>query len=1180
MIRAVLFCAMLMSASLMTPFAHASLPPSTDAAKTARIRPIPTPQFRYYGVADGLPSSFVYTMAQDARGVIWMGTNNGLVRFDSAHFRVFRHDPRQAHSLPANDVSALLVDHRQRLWVGGEGTGLNLYRPATGDFRTWRHKDGDPDSLAGDDVGALAEGKDGSIWVSVYTKGLDRLRPDGHIEHFRHRSGDPQSLSSDIVLSLHVAEDGSVLVGSLRGLDRVQPNGHIEHISFIGLKQAPRVWSVDRLGKQCYLSTSKGLFVLGGDEEARPAYVGVTQQHPIFSMTASEDGSLWLGMSDGMVWVGANGRHRRFPLHQDAPDTAPGALVLKIMVDQEGGLWAATRDNGVAYLGPNWRQFSVFRHRPGSADSIATNRVISLGHWQGRLFVGGQDGVLDSIDLATGKVKHFRTDLGHEGVTGLADAGHDALWVGHTNGLSLYRGGRMHAVNPSRMRDGVNRIVVDAGGNAFVSMTSGGVVRVDRTTLKVRAIGTRDGTTADRDVTKLAYHAGRVWRSSMGGLARLNARGDEFVDVPGVGPGRIFSFAFGAKGLWVVRQDALEHYRLESDGDAIRDDVIGLAEGWPEISVVDMARGAGGRIWMISRTGLWSYSPVSRTFHSYGVEDGLPDPEFIARRLLHMPDGSLFAGTIRGVVGWNPRDMHNKAHAPRLMLTRITVKRDGHLHAMPVDGHALHLRWNDRELHVAVQALSYLDPSRNHYRFHLQGLDSGWVDTGNRGERDFTGLSHGDYTLRIQASGPGDVWAGLPPLSIQVDRPPWLTWWAWTIYAMLVVLLFYAVLHLVRRRIEQRHRMQLAERERAMAEQASAAKTSFLATLGHEIRTPMTGVLGMAELLLRSPLQTRQREYAEAIQRSGTLLLRLVNEALDMARIEAGRLELDVAAFDPRDVLGDVLQLERAVAGDKGLTLASRMGENVPVQVRGDALRIKQILLNLVNNALKFTASGGVELAMDWVDNGLAITVSDTGPGISDKDRKRLFQRFEQADSPQRSSGSGLGLAICRELTQLMDGRCELVESSARGSTFRVWLPLPVVEAEPVAAADETTAGESWNLLLIEDDATVAGVIQGLLEASGHRVRRAPDGLAGLAELENGRFDALLLDLDLPGLDGFGVARMLRDRETDTRLPIIAITARSGGDEEERARAAGMDGFLRKPVSGAQLQAALAALLD
>jgi CheY-like chemotaxis protein len=236
------------------------------------------------------------------------------------------------------------------------------------------------------------------------------------------------------------------------------------------------------------------------------------------------------------------------------------------------------------------------------------------------------------------------------------------------------------------------------------------------------------------------------------------------------------------------------------------------------------------------------------------------------------------------------------------------------------------------------------------------------------------------------------------------------------------------------------------------------------------------------------------------------------------------------------------------------------------------------VLLNLANNASKFTEPGQVTLRATSTTEGLLLSVSDTGPGIPEASQARLFQRFEQADGPQRRAGSGLGLAICRELVDMMGGSVELESRVGHGSTFRVRLPLPQPEGGDVPTLSDD--GGSHRLLLVEDDTIVAAVIRGLLEREGHSLVHVVNGLAALAELAHSDFDAVLLDLDLPGVDGFQIARLIRQREpAGEHLPIIAVTARSGGRDEAHTREAGMDCFLRKPVTGEQLVAALARVI-
>jgi signal transduction histidine kinase/CheY-like chemotaxis protein len=440
------------------------------------------------------------------------------------------------------------------------------------------------------------------------------------------------------------------------------------------------------------------------------------------------------------------------------------------------------------------------------------------------------------------------------------------------------------------------------------------------------------------------------------------------------------------------------------------------------------------------------------------------------------------------------------------------------------------------------------------------------------------------------------VWSAPPlELGIHVAAPWWSTGWARVGFGAAGLLLFSLAALAYRTQLRRRHAQQLAQRQFEWTQRASEAKSSFLATLGHEIRTPMTGVLGMTELLLRTPLAERQRDYAASIQRSGELLLRLVNDALDLARIEAGRLELEDAPVDLPALLQEVAQFQRALALQKGLALEATVVADAPRRVRGDALRLQQILLNLTNNAIKFTEHGRVELRLEsgTPETACVFEVRDTGPGLSQEQAARLFRRFSQADgvqTAQRYGGSGLGLAICQELAHAMGGTVQVRSAPGEGTCFRVALPLPVLPDDTAVGPDAAGLGADApsdaaavlppsprRLLLVEDDATVAAVVEGLLAAQGHDVTHAAHGLAALTALSTATYDAALLDLDLPGLSGPDLARVIRSR--DYRLPLLAITARTDPEAEPQARAAGMQGFLRKPVSGATLGQALAELL-
>ncbi len=497
------------------------------------------------------------------------------------------------------------------------------------------------------------------------------------------------------------------------------------------------------------------------------------------------------------------------------------------------------------------------------------------------------------------------------------------------------------------------------------------------------------------------------------------------------------------------------------------------------------------------------------------------------------------------------------------------------------------LQEGDRDLHVVARLLSFSDTDANTYRFRLSGYDPDWVDVGASGERLFSHLPSGHYTLEMQARTADKVWSKVIALRFRVLPPWWRSPWGLAMLAVLAVLALWRASYLYRRRLRRRNAWQLALHKQELAEQASLAKTRFLATLGHEVRTPMTGVLGMSELLLATPLDPKQRGYTDSIRRAGAHLLRLVNDALDLARIEAGRLELDQQPFDLGQLIVELEAMMAPMVHSRGLAFALDNAMPAAVTANGDATRVRQILLNLLNNAIKFTDHGSVTLRVAPLHDRQVVRfeVADTGPGINVEQQARLFQRFEQADGARtaaRYGGSGLGLAICQELAVAMGGRVELRSKLGVGTRFIVDLLLPwIPEALPAGTRgerDTQAPTQPLRILLVEDDPTVAEVVSGLLCARGHHITHAAHALAALTEAAGARFDVALLDLDLPGLDGLALARQLR--VFGYEMPLIAVTARADADAEPQARAAGFDGFLRKPVTGDMLAEAIEAVVE
>jgi signal transduction histidine kinase/ABC-type glycerol-3-phosphate transport system substrate-binding protein/CheY-like chemotaxis protein len=488
-------------------------------------------------------------------------------------------------------------------------------------------------------------------------------------------------------------------------------------------------------------------------------------------------------------------------------------------------------------------------------------------------------------------------------------------------------------------------------------------------------------------------------------------------------------------------------------------------------------------------------------------------------------------------------------------------------------------------LEFTYSASSFQAPDRVRFRYRLEGYDAGWIDAGARRSASYTRVPPGEYTFHVTAASESGVWNPTgASFAFRLQPRFWQTMWfrAASLLGLGLALLgghFYRLRrHRARERellavVDERTRGLRAEKERA--EEANRAKTVFLANMSHELRTPLNGILGFAQLMARRQGQDPdERQQLGTILRCGEHLLALINDVLSLAKIEAGRVTLVEAAFDPAALLRSVADIMRLRAEAKDLRLQLEIDAALPPALFGDQGRLRQILVNLLGNAIKFTERGAVTLRAAWSPDRLACEVEDTGQGIAVEEQTELFQPFMQTETGrQAKEGTGLGLALSRQLARQMGGDLTMTSARGRGSRFRVEVPLRLARRADVAEESRRVVSvvpgaTPWRVLVVDDRADNRAVLRGLLETVGLQVREAASGEEAIEAWRSWEPHLVWMDKRLPGIDGLEATRRIRAAEAENGRPrtrIVALSASALEHERAEVLAAGSDDFLPKP---------------
>jgi signal transduction histidine kinase/ligand-binding sensor domain-containing protein/DNA-binding response OmpR family regulator len=1201
--------------------------------------------------ATTLSNNFVTALYEDRAGRIWVGTHNGLNLFDRATEIFHRSLPDSAK---LNRISHYLItgiaeDARESgaLWIATAGGGLNkLTLPAeaknlaAAKFTHLRHDPNDPHSLSRDWVSHLAIDSRGAIWVSSDFS-IDRIihTLPNHFEVSRFTPNPPDPSWKKMLQGspqrcyLGAGQNGTVWIGTGAGLIRWDAGGaEFTYFKFALERYTEFSWN------------------------------------NVVGMYEDRQGVIWIGTYDGFARFDPSGKQFSFYRHEAGnPNSVPESGIGAFLQDEAGVLWLGSNGNGLFRQDPQARRFAQ-QHQDGrlSVWQGTSLRALCEIRAPGReeIWAGAANGKLYRINRFTGETATVPAPLPIPtwGVaTSILQDRTGALWIGTAYGLFRleWRNARATPViyfNPNKnsepaLSQEVCKILEDRDGEIW-SVTLADLFRWKRGTNEFARYQYAPPDPAvivqNKFVTIHQDRRGALWLGTSRGLLRFERETGTFTtfatDVKNVSslshnivraicddpldPENVLWIGTAGGGLnrFDMRTQSFTHFTIK--------------HGLPDMVIYAILNDRSGNLWMSTNHGLSRFHPRTRVFKNFDAGDGLQDNEFNAGSYFKSASGELFFGGINGFNAFYPEDIRDNPHAPPVVFTDFLLfnlpvsfrDKNSPLAAPINETKELTLAYDQNVFSFEFAALDYTDPAKNRYRYRMENFDAAWREAGASRIATYTNLNPGKYVFRVQGSNNDGVWNEEgASINIIITPPWWQTWWAYTLYVLFSTAILYGLRRYEMNRQQLKHQVEVerlqAEKknwEAARLQALDQMKSRFFANISHEFRTPLTLIMGQLDSVRAALAEMPLKARLDMAFRNAQQLLRLINQVLDLAKLEAGRMELRAVYDDIVPLLKSLTHTFEALAQKKRIALRFQCSdEHFKMYYEPD--KIEKIMHNLLSNAFKFTPEGGsvlVRVEMPGAigegrsapfalhpapETFLQITVKDTGIGIPKEHLPHIFDRFHQVDSSttREHEGTGIGLALTKELVELHGGEISVESEEGFGATFVVRLPLDKErgekgELEPATSDvqpeisdqrpasgvvhretnDQQPASSLQELVLIvEDNDDLRAYLREHLQER-FQIIEAADGEEALAKALEQVPDLVITDLMMPNLDGYALCRKLRADENASHIPIIMLTARAEEADKIAGLEIGVDDYLTKPFSPNELRVRVRNLIE
>ena len=1197
----------------------------------------------------GLSQGTVNCITQDRQGFIWVGTEDGLNRFDGYQFKHYKNQQGNSSSLSNNIINAIVEDGEGFLWVA-TSNGLNRFDPSTESFRQFHPDPKNPNSIAFESIYSILEDKSGdALWLGASTT-LDKFdKESGKFTHFKPPTKLPVFANDNVITTIAEFENDLYIGTWGDGVWRFQKDVKKFTRIYTDAKEAEdlrwtrRIWTdsygelyaiindivfqfklelvlfsqlpFPQYGKenltnaffknssdQLIVATSgKGLKIFSHDFQ----HLETLQFDADSSLVNNNNVTTIFKDRCGLFWLGARGgglslldvERKKFQWVQGNASNPISSHLLditSILETQSGEIWIANKAHGIYCFDTTTHQPIHIGQKSGIPQGMATKEVkVLFQDSQQRIWVGTWGKGLIMWDVKNGVFRNYINDRSDEHtladnfITSIAESKDHKLWIATAFGVSV--------LELEKLESGFFKNYL---------------YKKDH----------HKGLSHPRAEVVFCDHSGQIWvGTGDGGLNLYNQAQDTFRyflhdpdDPKTLGSNRVISiFEDRASRLWVGTFGGGLH-RYEPDKQLFIH--FKEQEGLPSDIVTGIVEDSDGFLWLTTNMGLSKFDVDKNIFTNYFKQDGLLGDQFNERAICFSHRaGEIYAGGKDGVTFFHPDSIRNNAFVPPVVISSIKkyVTQGQQTRTVDIEGAGtikyIEVPFSQNTLAFEFAALNFRQTFKNQYAYKLEGLGRSWNDLGPKREVTFSNLPSGKYNLRVKGSNNDGVWneQGIS-LEIRV-LPPWYrTWWAYLSYILAFGSLFYFYRKRELREQELKHQLELEHLESEKLKEVDQLKSRFFVNISHEFRTPLTLILGQLDSSMERIKDESVKSKLGMAFRNGKRLLQLINQLLDLSKLEAGSMKLHAVEKDLIPFLKNLYFSFESLAEQRKLSLVFQCTET-SMPLFFDEYKLEKVFFNLLSNAIKFTPEGGkIAMIVEKADAPffVKITIRDTGVGIPAERLPFVFNRFFQVDSSRtrEREGTGIGLALVKEFVGLHSGQVSVKSQEGLGADFVVVLPfgertdklaeeeMPAFDLSPTDAitlADKPVKGFSKNdkevdkaqLLIVEDNADVRSYLHEHLVEAGYQIIEAVNGENGLALAQEHLPDLILTDVMMPRMDGYAFSRHIRSDERTSHIPIIMLTAKAAEDDKIEGLEIGVDDYLTKPFSAKELHVRVANLI-